>query len=351
MFLIILVVVLIAVSLWIGITLVLPPMTSSTATATDDKTSQSPAQSSTQPSAQSSNEDVIPIETPTPAIMEKPDFPDACYDKIAVREKGRVYVFKSKLPLEEGVNPKIFADLPTYRVWAEQMLGEGMRCPILYYNPGEPAFIHPEEQYPPEVAMTRAAVEEGKRYRAEVEVEYNPRNPPYVTTDGSVKVDTLEIRDHKSSYIRSAMTEPGRYLAANDSVEDPTPMDAPAYAEAKGKLTKVHPEDYFSRSRRDAMGLGADQSLPAPPHNIRDVPEWKVRELLKSADPALAGASLRRTGISQYQIESIPERQKERERDMVKGWSGSYVDSPMPLDLLAYGGTIVPVKNVNRLFQ
>jgi hypothetical protein len=344
MFLIILVTVLIAVSLWIGITLVLPPMTSSGTSTPSVSLPQ------TNNAVKSDEEPVIPVETPTQSIMEKPDFPDACYDKITLREKGRVYVFKSKLPLEEGVNPKIFADLPTYRVWAEQILGEGMRCPVLFYDPSAPAYIHPEEEYPPEVAMTRAAVEEGKRYKAEVEVEFNPRNPPYVVTDGSVKVDTLEIRDHKSSYIRTAMTEPARYVP-HDSVNDPETEMGPAYAEAKGKLTKVHPEDYFTRSRRDALGLGADQSLPAPPRNLRDVPEWKVRELLKSADPSLAGASLRRTGISQYQIESIPERQRERERDMVKGWSGSYVDSPMPLDLLAYGGTIVPVKNVNRLFQ
>ena len=331
MFLVAVVTALIVISLWIGITIVLPP----------GETPQNPSSPLPSVSSATSSPPEIPIETPTPAEMEPPVIPNACYDKITIREKGRVYLFKSRVPLETGVNPKVFADLPTYRVWAEQMLGEGFRCPVLFYDPNAPPFVHPEEEYPPEVAMVRSAVKEGEAYRKEIEVEFNPRNPPFVITDGTVKVD----RDAKSGYIRSAMTEPVRFIP-NDSVDDPS------YAEAVGKPSKVHREDYVTRSRRDAMGLGADQPLPVPPRSIRDVPEWKVRGLLASAEPELAGASLRRTGISQYEVESIPSREeREREREVVQGWSGSFSDSPMPLDLLAYGGTVVPVKNVRRLFQ
>ena len=237
------------------------------------------------------------------------EFSESCYDKITKREDDRIYIFQSKQPLQEGTNPKVFSDLATYRVWAEQYLGDGLRCPVLYFDPESEPYIHPEEKFA------------GKDFSDEVK---------------NVRASTLQkTREMKSSYIHSAMTEPARYIST-DGVTD----EIPVYAEANGKLTHVHQEDMIEKSQREALGLGADQSLtPVNRNELRDVSTDEISRLVEEMDPSLKGAVLKRTGYSKYEIdEVIPERNNKQH---IEG---------MNIDLLAYGGTVVPVNNINKLF-
>lgn len=304
----------------------------------------------------------VNIERDTPATLIEPDdskFPSSCYDKITVREKGHVYIFKSKRPLQEGVNPRVFKDLPTYRVWAERTMEEGLRCPILFYDPNEPPYVHPEEEYPAEVPMVKNNIVNGQqRHKYDIDIIYRngQGSKPYLTRDGSIEIDTLEIKEQKNSYIRSAMTDSAKYIPVdgiNDSFVS-SEYGGDKYAEAYGKPMRVRHRDLINVSRRDAFGLGADESTPVPPYNsLRDVPKSEVLEMLERENPIFRGAKIKRTGISRYEVEELkPQEKYDTNNNVYNSNNLGYLppEQPMPVDLLAYGGTVVPVRDIRKIF-
>lgn len=300
--------------------------------------------------------------TQAAAPSTKSEYPDSCYDAITVREKGRVYIFQSKRPLQEGVNPRIFPDLPSYRVWAERSLGEGIRCPVLYYEPSSSPYVHPEEKYAGNgmansLREVRAAKSGGALPDTTVTVTYETNAPPGTSQD--VGDSTLQrTRDTKSSYVRSAVMEPARYVGA-DGIQDDISPPTPPYAEARGPVSRELYDNLIERSQREAAGIGADQPAPIPSRNqLRDVPDREIAALaaeMEEKDPSMRGMVLKRTGYSKYEVdEIIPERAGYETRGVTD--SGVYASFGMgnmdglSVDLLAYGGTVVPVKSVNRLF-
>jgi len=318
MYEVVFVTVLVTISVLVGLSFVLP----------DTALPESPESPETTPSKPEDRDEtkIDPVKT-----TDKPpqSFSSSCYDAIAVREQGRVYIFQSKKPLQDGVNPVIFPDLPSYRVWAERSLGDGIKCPVLYYNPDSPPYVHSEEKY--------SGVDTGKE----------------VSMVRASKHDTLmETRDMKSSYVRSAVMEPARYVAA-DGVEDDVAAPAPPYAEARGRVRNDLHDNLITRSQREAAGVGADTSLPTPArNNLRDVSRDEIALLaaeMEEKNPSMRGAVLKRTGYSQYEVaEIIPERlEDDNTRRHITDMGTS---NGLDMDLLAYGGTVVPVSNINKIF-
>jgi len=298
------------------------------------------------------NTEIIPekVVTPAPPVTETApeqtqEFPSSCYDAIAVREKGRVYIFQSKQPLQEGVNPMIFPDLPSYRVWAERSLGDGVKCPVLFYDPAGEQYVHPEEKY------AGSGLEDASLMRSSKRTQQNVMADTWEVHDDSTMMGT---RDKKSSYIRSAVMEPARYVAADGIVDDVAPP-TPPYAEAVGHVHHEMHDSLITRSQREAIGIGADQQMPVPSRNaLRDVPQSEIALLaaeMEEKDPSMKGVVLRRTGYSKYEVdEVIPEREGDIVDSGVRRSFGMGQTDGLDIDLLAYGGTVVPVKNVNRLF-
>lgn len=338
MYEVIAVTVLATISVLLGLSFILPDTPSSTPKKETTQTVSTPEtkSTSTPPSPDQTNPDTADV------------FPPSCYDAITVREKGRVYIFQSKKPLQENVNPVIFPDLPSYRVWAERSLGDGLKCPVLYYDPDAEPFIHTEEQYAG--SSDKRMIRSSKRTQ---------QDDPSLTDTWKVYDDSTlaGTRDKKSSYIRSSVMEPARYVAA-DGVVDDVSAPIPPYAEASGRVRHEMHDNLITRSQREAVGRGADQPAPIPSRNpLRDVSRREIAQLtaeMEEKDPSMRGAVLKRTGYSQYEVdEVIPEREGEGEDivdDGVRNTFGMGRSGGLDIDLLAYGGTVVPVKNVNRLF-
>lgn len=328
MYEVIIVTVLATISVLLGLSFVLP----------DTTTPQHVQQSIPEPEIP--KEQSEPNEPGVSSAPSPTQFSSSCYDAIAVRERGRVYIFQSKHPLQEGVNPLIFSDLPSYRVWAEQSLGDDVKCPVLYYDSTAEPYIHPEEKYAGDVSMIRSS----KRA---------PHAASYMSDTREVHDEStlMGTRDKKSSYVRSAVMEPARYVAA-DGVVDSVSPPIPPYAEASGKVHREMRDDMITRSQREAIGAGADEPAPVPPRNtLRDVPQSEVVLLaaeMEEKDPSMKGVVLKRTGYSKYEVdEVIPENVVD---SGVRSTFGMGNTGGLDIDLLAYGGTVVPVKNVNRLF-
>lgn len=295
--------------------------------------------------------DSKPEKTAPPASLpttseKKPTFSSSCYDVITVREKGRVYIFQSKQPLQEGVNPMIFPDLPSYRVWTERSLGDGVKCPVLFYDPADEPYVHPEEKYAGSSSDDISRVRSSKRTQQTTFPEAT-----WEVHDDSTMMGT---RDTKSSYIRSATMEPSRYVAVDGVVDNVSPA-SPPYAEACGHVEREMHDNLIIRSRKDATDTGADEQLPIPPKNtLRDVPQREISllaEKMEEKDPSMKGAVLRRTGYSKYEVDEIlPENKRNVIDSGVKGTFGMGQSDGLDIDLLAYGGTVVPVTSINRLF-
>jgi hypothetical protein len=270
-------------------------------------------------------------------------FSSDCYDVMTERE-GKIYVFKSKKPLEESSNPKIFSDLPTYRVWAEHMLYDGIRCPILHLDSKSKGYKHPEEKYPEEVPMVNANIVNGERRKYEATVSYLNESAftekPYLrhtptnvhnyehdlykkheTNDENFKSST---RTQKNQSFYEASTEPSRYIANDDLIR---------------------------RSQYEGLDLGLDQELPVPRKNFRDVSKRRaLRDLVKS-DPYYKGAVLKRIGTSKYEVSEIqPDRDCEDPTNDSIVNTGFTVSKKVPIDLLAYGGTLVPSGSIHGIF-
>lgn len=290
--------------------------------------------------------------TPTPA--PEPSVPQGCYDVLTMRE-GAVYLFQSYAPLQEGTNPKIFSDLPTYRVWTEHFLQEGIRCPVLFYDPAQPAYYHPEEEIIGEgsdVPMVKAQIVNGQRKRYEVLVKRTvgfDETKPYANLPlgtggdpeydfykesqkgqrGQPKVEGFlqETRMAKNKYLRNATMDPVKNIG-HDGVET----------------------DYIMKSRYDGLGIGYDDALPDENvMTLRDVPKKEIDKIIRRRYPDLHGVKTKRVGISKYQIEEItPEREEDDPQNPDTGEGGHWTawGKQMPLDLLAYGGTVVPSGSV-----
>lgn len=283
--------------------------------------------------------------TPTPA--PEPTVPPGCYDVITIREDG-VYLFQSYSPLQEGVNPKIFSDLPTYRVWTEHFLQEGIRCPVLYYDETQAGYYHPEEEIAGDVPMVKAQIANGQKKRYEVLVKRTygfDESKPYANLTGAVgdseydfykesqnrkqKVEGFnqETRASKNKYLKNATMDPVKYVG-QDGVET----------------------DYIMKSRYDGLGIGYDDALPDENvMTLRDVPKREIDKIIKKRYPDYHGVKTKRVGISKYQIEEItPEREDDDPQNPDTGEGGHWTawGKQMPLDLLAYGGTVVPSGSV-----
>jgi len=351
MYLVILMTVLITVSVLYGITYLIPSndldIISSTKIspdlkATEDDDTQNVKNDS---EAEADNDKISGDEK----VENTRKFSDDCYDVITERE-GKIYLFKSKKPLEEGNNPKIFSDLPTYRVWGEHMLYEGIRCPILHLDSSSKGYQHPEEKYPQEVPMVNANIIKGQRRKYEATVTYEKsgmfsekpylvhtptdvhnyehdlyKSPKYSRSQPDSDEDfTNSTRTQKNTAMYNSTTDPSRYIAHDDLIR---------------------------KSQYDALDLGYDQSLPITPRNFRDVNEKEALRDLVNKDPYYKGAVLKRIGTSKYEVSEIqPEISDEDPTDNSLVNTGFTVSKQVPIDLLAYGGTLVPSGSVHGIF-
>jgi hypothetical protein len=272
------------------------------------------------------------------------EVPEGCYDAITLRD-NKVFVYQSKEPLQMGVNPKIFKDLVSYRVWTEKLFTKGLYCPILYYDPNSKPYVHPEEKYPEEVTMVVSNASRGNHIREFTREVINDdyQGKPYTADEDDIVPTIQETRDMKSSYIYANSMEPGKYIP-RDGVIDSHPDDViddqmmrerlgdeppsgAAYVDGRGKKYK---ESLLAKSRRS--NGDADRPEMISRHNIREMPEKDIRRMLERRDPALKNAKIERVGINKYQItEIMPETDEE-------------VSKKDEIDYIAFGGTIVPPK-------
>lgn len=350
-----LMVILVISGIVIGIITLLPPMTNGNTEEEEVKLNLTPGEE-IRIDTQGDKLDVETSQptrdiTPTPA--PEPSVPQGCYDVLTMRD-GAVYLFQSYSPLQEGTNPKIFSDLPTYRVWTEHFLQEGIRCPILFYDPSQPAYYHPEEDIVGEggdIPMVKAQIVNGQRKRYEVLVKktigFDERKPyanlPMTGGSGDPEYDFYkeavkkgqpkvegflqETRMSKNQYLRNAMTDPIKNIG-QDGVET----------------------DYIMKSRYDGLGIGYDDALPDENiMTLRDVPKKEIDKIIRRRYPDYHGVKTKRVGISKYQIEEItPEREEDDPQNPDTGQGGHWTawGKQMPVDLLAYGGTVVPSGSV-----
>jgi hypothetical protein len=333
MYLIIVMTILITISVLYGMSYLIPDIEPERILVNQDLKEQSVKIEVKQP------EDTKPKEDSPDEIVKT--FSSDCYDIITKRQ-DKIYLFKSKRPLEEGSNPKIFADLPTYRVWSEHMLYDGLRCPILHLDKSNKGYKHPEEKYPQEVPMITANVIKGRRRKYEATVTYEApgsmfTDKPYLVhtptnvddyehdlykkNESSEENFTGRTQIDKSEKLYNSMTNPSRYIA-ND--------------------------DLILKSQHEGLDLGLDQELPVPRRNFRDVRKSEALRALAENDPYYKGATLKRIGTSKYEVSEIqPEEDCDQGQYNSITNTGYLVSKKVPLDLLAYGGTLVPSGSIH----
>ena len=334
MYLIIMMTILITVSVLYGITYLIP---------SDILDINSKSITKMNPDLKSTDDDTTPDNSSEDPGEEKNTrkFSDDCYDTITERE-GKIYIFKSKKPLEEGSNPKIFSDLPTYRVWGEHMLYEGIRCPILHLDSKTKGYIHPEEKYPQEVPIVNANIIKGQRRKYEATISYQNdsafSDKPYLThtpTDvhnyehdlySPSQKDSEEdfissTRIQKNKRLYNSSTDPSRYIAHDDLIR---------------------------KSQYDGLELGYDQSLPITPRNFRDINKKEALRELVNKDPYYKDAVLKRIGTSKYEIQTEKNCEGTVDDSLVN--TGFTISKQVPIDLLAYGGTLVPSGSLHGVF-
>jgi hypothetical protein len=285
------------------------------------------------------------IKSSVPEEIVKPpkEVPEGCYDTITIRD-NKVFIYQSKEPLQTGVNPKIFKDLVSYRVWTERLFTKGLYCPILFYDPKAKPFIHPEEKYPEEVVMVASNASRANHIREFTReiIHDNENRKPYTTDED----DTVQqTRDLKSQYMYANSMEPGKYIPRdgivnshpNELIDEETarkslggqPPSAAAYADGRGD---VYRQSLIASSRRS--NGDADRPEIISEHNIRELPEKDIRKMLEKRDPALKNAKIERVGINKYQITEIIPEMEEHEEETKQD----------EIDYIAFGGTLVPPK-------
>lgn len=276
-------------------------------------------------------------------------FSDDCYDVITERE-GKIYVFKSKKPLEEGNNPKVFSDLPTYRVWGEHMLFEGIRCPILHLDLKSKGYQHPEEKYPQEVPMVNANIIKGQRRKYEATVTYE--NPGMITEKPYLVHTPADVHNYEHDLYKSPkysriQTNPDEDFANSTRSQKNTVL----YSSTTDPSRYIAHDDLIRKSQYDALDIGYDQSLPITPKNFRDINKKEALHELVKNDPYYKGAVLKRIGTSKYEVSEIqPDKSFEDPIDDSLVNTGFTVNKQVPIDLLAYGGTLVPSGSVHGIF-
>ena len=346
MYLVVLMTILITISVLYGITYLIP---------NDILDINSDSRTKMDPVLKSTDDDTTPdnsSEDPKEEIKEETStakFSDDCYDAITERE-GKIYIFKSKRPLEEGSNPKIFSDLPTYRVWGEHTLYEGIRCPILHLDSSTKGYKHPEEKYPQEVPMVNANIIKGQRRKYEATISYHNdsafSDKPYLTHTPT------DVHNYEHDLYKS----PKYSRSQKDSEEDFTSStraqkNKNRYNSVTDPSRYIAHDDFIRKSQYDGLDLGYDQSLPITPRNFRDINEKEALHKLVTKDPYYKGAVLKRTGTSKYEISEIqPEKTCEDSTDHSLVNTGFTVSKQVPIDLLAYGGTLVPSGSVHGIF-
>jgi hypothetical protein len=291
---------------------------------------------------------IIPVSKPFNELIQekqKPprEVPEGCYDAITMRD-NKIFVYQTKEPLQEGVNPKIFKDLVSYRVWTERLFTKGLYCPILFYDPNGKPYVHPEEKYPEEIQMVVSNASKGNHIRefTRETIDNHSQGKSYTSDEDDIVPTIQETRDMKSSYIYANSMEPGKYIP-RDGVIDSHPEDiideqsvrerlggqppsAAAYVDGRGNKYK---ESLLATSRRSSGD--ADRPEVMSRHNIRELPEKEIRKMLERRDPALKNAKIERVGINKYQIVEItPEPEEVSKKDEI--------------DYIAFGGTVVPPK-------
>jgi hypothetical protein len=338
--LVIAMIILVIAGIILGVISILPPQKLNSITPEILETPETPESSNSPPE---NSRDITPRQEPSPSV------PEGCYDILTMRE-GSVYLFQSYAPLQDGINPKIFSDLPSYRVWTEHFLYEGIRCPILFYDPSLPEYIHPEEKAPEDIPIARSQIANGQRKRYEVIVRKtygNDPTKPYVVlpsggSSGDPEYDFYKGNGLSSSKKGGAMEgfKQESIVSKNKYMRNAA-TDAATYVGQDGVET-----DYILKSRYDGLQIGYDEPLPDESiTTFRDASKKHVDRLVKEKYPELHGVKLKRTGVSKYQIEEItPERQNMEEdpQQIDNGGHWTAWGKQMPLDLLAYGGTVVP---------
>jgi hypothetical protein len=272
-----------------------------------------------------------------------PSFSSDCYDVITERE-GKIYLFKSKKPLEEGSNPKIFSDLPTYRVWGEHMLYDGIRCPILHLDKSTKGYKHPEEKYPQEVPMVASNVIQGERRKYEATVSYT--SPSAMITEKPYLVHTpTNVHNYEHDLYKNREN-----VDENFKVRTQIDKSEKMYHASTNPSRYIANDDLIRKSQLEGLDLGWDEKLPVPPRNFRDVSKRDALRALHESDPYYKGATLKRIGTSKYEIREIqPEHEVPEDTNELVN-TGYVVSKQVPIDLLAYGGTLVPSGSIHGVF-
>lgn len=285
---------------------------------------------------------------------ETTTFSSDCYDVMTERD-GQIYIFKSKRPLEEGVNPKIFSDLPTYRVWSEHMLYEGIRCPILNLDPKDKNYKHPEEKYPQEVPMVVSNIAKGQRRKYEATISY--QNSTGFTEKPYLVHTPTNVHNYEHDLYKTPMNSNSnshslsRQSNVNEDFRNHTrnQKNSSFYDSSTDPSRYIAHDDLILRSQHEGLDLGMDQSLPITPRNFRDIPKKKILRDLVKTDPSLKGAKLTRTGTSKYEVSEI-QLEPSCEDPINDSSQGYMISKQVPIDLLAYGGTLVPSGSIHGIF-
>ena len=356
MYLVILMTILITVSVLYGITYLIPNDILDINSESSIKINPDLKSTDDDAPTNSSEENEEPKEETKEETKEEKDshkntrkFSDDCYDVITERE-GKIYIFKSKKPLEEGSNPKVFSDLPTYRVWGEHMLYEGIRCPILHLDPKNKGYKHPEEKYPQEIPMVNANIIKGQRRKYEATISYQ-NNASFSDKPYLVHTPT-DVHNYEHDLYKT----PKYSRSQKDSEEDftnstRTQKNMNHYKSSTDPSRYIAHDDLIRKSQYDALDLGYDQSLPITPRNFRDINEKEALRELVNKDPYYKGAILKRVGTSKYEISEIqPDQTCEDPTDNSLVNTGFTISKQVPIDLLAYGGTLVPSGSVHGIF-
>lgn len=349
MYLVILMTILVTVSVLYGITYLIPQDILDISSETSTKIHSD--LKSTDDNTQSNDKDVDKEDVEIVERVNTRKFSDDCYDVITERE-GKIYIFKSKKPLEEGSNPKVFSDLPTYRVWGEHMLYEGIRCPILHLDPKHKNYEHPGEKYPQEIQMVNANIIKGRQRKYEATVSY--QNSGTFSEKPYIVHSPTDVHNYEHDLYKTPKYSLSNEPDSDENFKNRTRKQKNRNMDRATRDPHRHiaHDNLIRKSRYDALDLGHDESLPVTPRNFRDISKRKALRLLVNKDPYFKGAVLKRTGTSQYEVTEIqPEREcHENHRNHSLVNTGFTVSKKVPIDLLAYGGTLVPSGSVHGIF-
>lgn len=286
--------------------------------------------------------------------MEIDELTSECYDKI-IKRGGMYYLFQSKSPLQEKINPVVFTSLDDYANYVRKTsLVVGYDCPMLEYTGNDNSFIHPDERLQPLKEDSYSSISPSVNNEAVDSQEYDEYGTPIMKPYTKTQINSLD--DYEYNMVFGEGNKGGiKEQQERDLKMKNLHMDAKLnqkYAYNKDYDDKVSsligkPNSEYSMSNVRLTQQQEIQEEQKTANNgpqefnklVEDDPEV-IKQMILEKNPQYSDVKIERTGINQYRVVEItPKREEKISVDVLSNRPDE--SAIIPEDIRTYGNSPV----------